>query len=141
VNAKEPADQAEQLREHAERTREALGDTMQKLSDKLDVQARANEGVHKVGAKAQQAAELAADKAQQAAELAADKAQRAAAQAKDTAIRTLDQAERKIDELPETVREPAHRTMDVLRQRPGLVLLGVAGLVMLFRLLTRRSHR
>ena len=118
-------DQATELREQAERTREALGDTVQQLSDKLDVQARASEGMQKV---------------QQVAATAADKAQQVTAQAKDTAVHSLDQAERKIDELPEAVREPAHRTMDVIRQRPGMVLLGLAGLIVLLRLLLRRSH-
>ena len=47
--------QAKELREQAERTREALGDTVQQLSDKLDVQARASDGVQKGLAKAQQA--------------------------------------------------------------------------------------
>jgi ElaB/YqjD/DUF883 family membrane-anchored ribosome-binding protein len=118
-------DQATELREQAERTREALGETVQQLSDKLDVQARAGEGMQKV---------------QQVAATAADKAQQVTAQAKDTAMHSLDQAERKIDELPEAVREPAHRTMDLVRQRPGMVLLGLAGLIVLLRLLLRRSH-
>lgn len=125
MNAK---DQAAELREQAERSREALGETAQQLSDKLDVQARASEGMQKVGAKAQQVAAT-----------AADKAQAATAQVRDTAIHTLDEAERKIDDLPEAVREPAHRTMDVVRQRPGMVLLGLAGLIVLLRLLLRRS--
>jgi hypothetical protein len=101
---------AEELKEQAERTREAVGETVQKLSDKLDVQARANEGM----AKAQQV--------------------------KDAAMHTLDEAERRIDDLPEAVREPAHRTVSVVGRRPGMVLLGVAGLILLLRLVLRRSH-
>jgi ElaB/YqjD/DUF883 family membrane-anchored ribosome-binding protein len=126
MNAK---DQAAALREQAERTREALGETVQQLSDKLDVPARAGEGMQKVGAKAQQVAASAADKAQQV-----------TAQAKDTAVHSLDEAERRIDDLPEAVRAPAHHTMAVVRQRPAMVLLGVAGLIVLLRLLLRRSH-
>jgi TPP-dependent pyruvate/acetoin dehydrogenase alpha subunit len=118
MKAKSAADQAAELREHAERTREALGDTVQKLSDKLDVQGLANEGVQKGLAKAQQAT----------------------TQVKDTATRALDQAEKKIDDLPEQVREPAHRTIGVVRQRPAAVLLGLLGLLVLWRLLSRRSH-
>ena len=86
MNAK---DQAAELREQAERTREALGETVQQLSDKLDVQARASEGMQKAGAKAQQVAATAADKAQQVAATTADKAQQATAQVKDTAMHTL----------------------------------------------------
>jgi hypothetical protein len=170
MNAK---DQAAELREQAERTREALGETVQQLSDKLDVQARANEGLQKAGAKAQQVAATAADKAQQVAATTAGKAQQVAAttagkaqqvaattagkaqqvaattagkaqqataQVRDTAMHTIIEAERKIDDLPEAVREPAHRTMDVVRQRPAMVLLGMVGLIVLLRLLLRRSH-
>lgn len=125
MNAKGPADQAAELREHAERTREALGETVQKLSDKLDVQARASEGMQK---------------ANEGVQKGLAKAQQATAQVKDTAIGALGQAEKKIDDLPEAVREPAHRTVDVVRQRPALVLLGLVGLVVLLRLLLRRSH-
>jgi hypothetical protein len=148
MNAK---DQAAELREQAERTREALGETVQQLSDKLDVQARANEGLQKAGAKAQQVAATAADKAQQVAATTAEKAQQVAAttagkaqqataQVRDTAMHTIIEAERKIDDLPEAVREPAHRTMDAVRQRPAMVLLGMVGLIVLLRLLLRRSH-
>jgi hypothetical protein len=110
--------QAKELREQAERTREALGETAQELADRLDVRARADEGLQKGLAAAQQAA----------------------AQAKDTATHTLDQADKKIDDLPEAVREPAHRTVGLLRQRPGLVLAGLAGLILVLRLLMRRSR-
>ena len=137
MNAK---DQAAELREQAERTREALGETVQQLSDKLDVQARASEGMQKAGAKAQQVAATAADKAQQVAATTAGKAQQATAQVRDTAMHTIIEAERKIDDLPEAVREPAHRTFDVVRQRPAMVLLGMVGLIVLLRLLLRRSH-
>lgn len=106
------------MREQAERTREALGETAQKLADQLDVRARADAGVQKGLAAAQQAA----------------------AQAKDTATHTLDQAEQRIDDLPEAVREPAHRTLGLLRQRPGLVLAGLAGLILVLRLLMRRTR-
>ena len=111
---KEPADRAAELKEHAERTREALGETMHDLSDKLDVQARANEGIAT--------------------------ARQATAQVKDAATRALDEAERRIDDLPEPVREPAHRTVAVVRQRPALLLAGLAGVVLRWRLFTRRSR-
>jgi hypothetical protein len=110
--------EAKELREQAERTREALGETAQKLADRLDVRARADESVQKGLAAAQQAA----------------------AQVKDTAAHTLDQAEHRIDDLPAAVRDPAHRTVGLLRQRPGLVLAGLAGLIVVLRLLMRRSR-
>ena len=107
--------QAKELKEQGERTREALDETVQKLSEKLD----AKEGVQKGLAAAQQAA----------------------AQAKDTATHTLDEAERRIDDLPEAVREPAHRAVGLLRSRPGVVLAGLAALVLVLRLLMRRSSK
>ena len=116
---KKPADQA------AEHAREALEETAEKLSDKLDVQARAAQGVEFGAAKAQQVGKL---------------AQEATAHVKDTATRALDQADKKIDDLPEAVREPTQRTVNVLRQRPALVLVGLIGLFALWRLLNRRNH-
>jgi hypothetical protein len=115
MNAKQ---QVKELREQGERTREALDETAQQLADRLDVRARANEGVQKGLAAAQQAA----------------------TQAKDTATHTLDQAEQRIDDLPGAVREPVHRTVVLLRQRPGLVLAGLAGLILALRLLMRRTR-
>ncbi|MFC0438355.1 DUF3618 domain-containing protein [Kutzneria buriramensis] len=135
-----PADQVAELREHAERTREALGETMQELSDKLDVQGRAQEGVRLGVEKVHQAGELAADKAHQATEQVTRMAHEATAQVRDAATRTFEQAEQKIDDLPEPVREPARQTVAVVRQRPALVFLTLAGLVVLWRLLSRRQR-
>jgi len=140
TTSNKPADQVAELREHAERTREALGETMQELSDKLDVQARAQEGVRMAADKAHQAGELAADKAHQATEQVTKMAQEATAQVRDAATRTFEQAEKKIDDLPEPVREPARQTVAVVRQRPAVVFLTLAGLFVLWRLLSRRSH-
>ena len=123
MTAKKPADQAAELREHAEHVRGTLEDTAEKLSD--NVQARAAQGVEIGAAKAQQVGKL---------------AQEATAQVKDSTNRALDQAAKKIDDLPEPVREPAQRTVSVLRQRPALVLFGLVGLFALWRLLGRRNH-
>jgi flagellar biosynthesis/type III secretory pathway protein FliH len=139
TSSNKPADQVAELREHAERTREALGETMQELSSKLDVQARAQEGLRLGVEKAHQAGELAADKAHQATEQVTKMAQEATAQVKDAANRTFEQAERKIGDLPEPVREPARQTVAVVRQRPVVVLLTLAGLFVLWRLLSRRG--
>jgi ElaB/YqjD/DUF883 family membrane-anchored ribosome-binding protein len=119
MTTKKPADQAAELRDNA---REALEETAEKLSD---VQARAAQGLEIGAAKAQQVGKL---------------AQEATTQAKDTANRALDQAAKKIDDLPEAVREPAQRTVSVLRQRPALVLFALVGLFALWRLLSHRNH-
>lgn len=125
MTAKKPADQATGLREHAAHAQETMTETAEKLSDKLDVPGRAAQGVEFGAAKAQQVGRVAQD---------------ATAQVKDTATRALDQAEKKLDDLPEAVREPAQRTVRTLRQRPTLVVLGLVGLFALWRLLSRRSH-
>ncbi|MFI9383419.1 hypothetical protein [Kutzneria sp. NPDC052558] len=98
------------------------------------------EQAEQAAAQAKDTAAQAKNTATQAAAQAKDTAAQTAAQVRDTATQALDQAERKIDDLPEAVREPAHRTLDVVRQRPGLVLAGLAGLILVLRLLLRRNR-
>jgi ElaB/YqjD/DUF883 family membrane-anchored ribosome-binding protein len=108
-------DAAQELRENAEQTRQALGDTVQELSDKFDVPARTKQAVHD----------------------GAEKAQRVAAQVTDQAV---DQAKKTFDELPDPVRQGTRTAFDTVRQRPALVAVTLLGLFALWRLLLRRSR-
>ena len=109
------ADAAQELREDAEHTRQALGETVQELSDKFDVPTRTRQTVHE----------------------GAEKAQRAAAQVVDTATQAVNQVEKKIDDLPEPVRRRAQTVFTTLRQRPALAAAALLGLIVLWRLLRR----
>lgn len=92
-------EEAERLRAEIERTREELGETVQALAHKTDVQARAKE-------KVQETTEAAREKVQETAEVVREKLQE-----------TTEAVREKVQETTEAVREKLQETRDAAQER------------------------
>jgi hypothetical protein len=122
------------IREDIRQTRQQLGDTVEALAHKADVPARTKEKVNEVldttKAKAAVAKETVMAKADQAIETAQVKA-----------AEVSEQAQQAVDKLPQPVAQRAERIIAVIRERPGVVLVGVIVTVALVRRVALRNRQ
>jgi hypothetical protein len=129
---KSGSDDAEELREEIQRTRERLGVTVEELAGKADVKARAQEKSAQVKAQAQNKASRARSLAQEKAAHAAWAVQQTAAQA---AEKTHARSEQTRERLAEPVRSAAGQVVRTGRRTPPwvppAVVAAVSGLVLL----------
>lgn len=133
-------DDIERLREDAARTREKLGVTAEELVDRLDVPARAKAAARERGAVVQQKADETLTKAKSVAGHAMELAKENADTVGTTARQVGEQVRHQVDQLPEPVRQRGLRVLDLVRQRPAVVIAAVAAILAVLRL-TRGRRR